>query len=53
MVRKFINVGHVMDMVIMHLSVLKERKSIEVISNLQEMENLCKLMKKMILINKQ
>ena len=53
MVRKYLNVGHVMNMVIMHLSILKENKSIEVISNLEEIENVCMQMKKMILMNKQ
>ena len=53
MVRRFLNVGLRMNLVIMHLSVLKERKSIKETSNLEEIENVYMQTKKMILMNKQ
>ena len=46
MVRISLNVGHVMNMVIMHLSVLKEKGSISEDSNLEEIEIVYMLMKK-------
>ena len=52
MARKYLNIGLVMNLVIMHLSVLKERKSIKEISNLEEIESVFMKMKKMILMNK-
>lgn len=53
MARKYLNVGLVMSLVIMHLSVLQERKSIKEGSNLEEIEIVCMLMKKMDMMNKQ
>ena len=38
MVRKYLNVGLVMNLVIMHLNVLKERKSIKGSLTLEEIE---------------
>ena len=52
MVRKSLNVGLVMNFSIMHLSFLKERKTIKEITNLEEIESVCVQMKKMILMNK-
>ena len=52
MVRKYLNVGLVMNLVIMHLSVLKERKIIKEISNLEEIEIVCIPMNKIILMIK-
>ena len=46
MVRKSFNVGHVMSMVIIHLSVLKEKESIREDSNLEDLEIVYMLMKK-------
>ena len=46
MVRISSNVGHVMNMVIMHLSVLKEKESIREDSNLEDLEIVYMLMKK-------
>ena len=45
MVRNFLNVGLAINMVIMHLSVLKERKSIEESLDLGDIEIVCMLMK--------
>ena len=44
-VRKSLNVGLVMNMVIMHLSVLKERKSIRELTSLEKIEIFCMQMK--------
>ena len=52
MVRKYLNVGLVMNLVIIHPSVLKERKSIKESSNLEEIESVCMQIKKMNLMNK-
>ena len=46
MVRIFLNVGHVINMVIMHLSVLKEKGILRVDSNLENLEIVYMLMKK-------
>ena len=46
MVRKFLNVGHVMNMVIMHLSVLREKTSLNEDSDLEDLEIAYMLMKK-------
>ena len=46
MVRISSNVGHVMNMVIMHLSGLKEKESIREGSSLQDIEIVLMLMKK-------
>ena len=42
-----------MSLVIMHLTILKERKSIKKNSNLEEIESVYMQMKKKILMNKQ
>ena len=46
MLRISLNFGHVMNMVIMHLSVLKEKESIRKDSNLEDLEIVYILMKK-------
>ena len=51
-VRKSLNVRLVMNMVTMHLSVLKERKSIRKIASLEKTKSVCMKMKIMILMNK-
>ena len=45
MVRKSLNVGLVMNLAIMHLNVLKERKTIRESLSLEEIEIACMLMK--------
>ena len=52
MVRISLNVGHVMSLVIMHLNVLKERKSINESSILGDLGITCMLMKKRNLMKK-
>ena len=46
MVRKFLNVGHVMSMVIMHLSVLREKISFKEDLDLDNLEIAYMIMKK-------
>ena len=46
MVRIYSNVGHVINMVIMHLSVLKEKESLREDSSLEDLEIVYRLMKK-------
>ena len=46
MVRKYLSVGYVMNMVIMHLSVLKETRSLREDLDLGDLDNVCMLMRK-------
>ena len=46
MVRKSLNVGLVKNMVILHLNVLRELRSIETISSLEDLKNVIMLMMK-------
>ena len=53
MVRIYLSVGLVINIVIMHLNVPKERKNIKEIRNLEMIESVCMQMNKMIMMSKQ